>query len=256
VDDRQRKWAQLTANGTRPTAAGQRILEMGESLLRSAQGIENEAMLLRKVEAGELRFGIGPMLAPFLTHTLAEFYTTGRHVNLEVVIEPIGRMLELLLTDRIEFFLSVIPESTPNPEIELRKLSMIQVGYFVRKDHPLINAGLNVKGATAAYLLATPRLNVAEQWADKNPPQSLPSAGHVQCDNIEVMKELAISSDAILLALAPALEPELSQGKYRKLPIEELEYNELSVGIAKLASRSLSPAETHMPAMQAKLFGQ
>lgn len=227
--------------GTRPTAAGKHILKLADGLLRSAKGIENEARLLREGEAGKLTFGVGPMITPFLRNALPDFYADNKQVNLEIIIEPIGRMLELLLADEIEFFISVTSAIPPNSDIEISEISTTKVGYFAQANHPLLSPKKDEYNIED-FLLATPRLANSSQLPKTPELATLSCRAYVQCDNIDVMKNLAMTRDAILLALGPALEPELSQGKFKQLPVDSRAGDNATIGLVKLSNRSLSPA--------------
>jgi hypothetical protein len=66
-------------------------------------------------------------------------------------------------------------------------------------------------------------------------------SGTVYCDDFLILKELALSSDALLLSPYAAVAKECASGRMRELKVATLRDANVEIVMASLAKRTLSP---------------
>lgn len=235
------------ASGVKITAVGQQFLDKAQDLLMQAEHFEKEVVLIRGARLGSLRMGAGPLAVQSLLNNVLPVLMA-RHPALQVHVEiqPAVALLELLLAEKIEFFIADTQQFASHPAIAMTDLLPLPIGLYARKAHPVFKRGAVKPEQLQDYSLASPAF--LSEPVDKGlnpyirPVLQWPWLGHLSCENIEVLIATALSSDALLLTTEQAIKQELSEGMLK--PVEWLEdpFTEgLSVKWVTLKARSSSP---------------
>lgn len=124
--------------GVAPTEIGQRLADEGREIMRRTQQADTAIQRWRHGLRGELRVGVGPMLAAALMGDfLSEFIESGPHYSLKVYCEYAARLLERLENDELD--VAIMPYDLNRREGTLVRETLFQdrLAVFVGKNDPL-----------------------------------------------------------------------------------------------------------------------
>lgn len=222
--------------GIRITSAGRRIMERAQAMLEMEASFEREAKAISQGSAGRLVMGIGPMLVPLISDVLLATHADGFELNLRVEIEGVQRLAELLAAEKVDFFIADTRHARQFPAFNLTPLVEVPAGYYARAGHPLAGRpGLNLPDL-APYPLASPDLG------SQPTPGVQTGNGGLACEDVATLKRFALNSDAVLLAIGFALEPELGAGEFVRLSAQVSSDGRSHIGVVENAGRIRSPA--------------
>lgn len=225
------------------TPQGAVLLEQARQLLRQANGLTWEAVLLRDGEAGSVNFGIGPMLTPSLPATITAIQDARPRLQLRVEIKPAWQLMELLLDEKLEFCIADLGSLASTPALETQPIAAQPNAYFVRHDHPLALQPTTRSGDLAAYPLATTGYQNAMGAEPNSYHADHEPRGLLSCEDLTTLKWAALYGDTVLLGSAWALQGELTAGQLVQLHFVDTPSQwQSDVRLARLAGRSLSPA--------------
>lgn len=230
--------------GVLPTPQGAALLLHARQLLQQANGLLWEATLLREGATGSVNVGIGPMLTPALPPAIAAVQHAHPRLKLRVEIKPAWQLVELLLDEQLEFCVGAMSQLLPNPQLDAELLVSLPVSYFARPDHPLSRHAVLHSSALADYPLATSGYHGALRSEPAQlTPASASARGLLSCEDLYTLKWAALHGDAVLLASAWALQPELAAGQLVAVRFSDAPAEwQADVHLVHLAGRSFSPA--------------
>lgn len=135
-----------TTCGVIPTRAGGVVMEKARAFLRNAGDLLQDVELLKGAEIGNVAMGIGPVLAAsFLAETLAAISRNRPQLQVRAEVRSAPELMDQLLEERIEFFIADVRQFADSPTLQTQPLTLtltlIEVGLFVRPDHPLLHGG-------------------------------------------------------------------------------------------------------------------
>ncbi|QYY27773.1 MULTISPECIES: LysR family transcriptional regulator [Cupriavidus] len=235
------------ASGLVLTEAGAMVLERSRRMLGDVRALQREAGRLRGFETGTVNFGVGSFpAAAFLGSVMTRVARDYPGLVVRVETESWRRLLEKLQRDELDFVVAVTHSLPPPADFQVRELPAQRMGFFVRPGHPLAGLGQEaVRGQIAGFGLATTTL----------PPRArselaalfgLPSADELpvrlECDNVQVLCEVAGASDAVLFATHEAVRRELAAGTLAPLILEYLAPAPLPLTLVYPGGRNLSGA--------------
>lgn len=91
------------ANPTRPTALGQKVLDMAREVVRRSDGLEDLARSVRNEISGEYNLGVIPTLAPSLVPLfVGEFQSKYPKVQLRLYEHQTDELIRLLQEDKLD----------------------------------------------------------------------------------------------------------------------------------------------------------
>lgn len=128
-------------HGVTPTEVGLRLAENGREIMRRSQQADTVIQQWRHGLKGELRVGVGPMLATtIMGDFLAETVSDPPPYSLHVYCEYAARLLERLNNDQLD--LAIMPYDLNRPEGRLVREQLLQdrLAIFVGRDDPLASA--------------------------------------------------------------------------------------------------------------------
>ena len=221
-----------TTAGVRPTVDGLRLLDHARAVLRQADSLVSEAAQLGRGETGKVAFGIGPMLTPALGSALTAVLGNGATLDVRVEIEPVHLLEELLLDDRIDFFIADSQRAQNNPALEVVPIRNVPAGLFVRAGHPLAGQPSVSLIDLTAWPLASPALD--QPFGKFAPAQA------IACEDCHTLKQVVLSTDAILVAMSLSVAPELADGRLVQLAGARLPVERARVGLVRRIGRTPS----------------
>jgi len=218
--------------GVHPTVDGSRILEHARALLRQASNLRSEAELLARGETGRISLGLGPMLTPALGPALAATLADGAQFEINVEIEAAHMLSELLLDDRIDFFIADTKQASGIDGLDVIPLQQVSAGFYVRAGHPLALMPAVTPADLDGYLLASP--------ARGNSFAELSPSGLIACEDCHALKQTVLASEAVMVGMNLSVQPELRQGLLARLSGARLPLQSSPVGVVHRSGRTLS----------------
>lgn|GEM_PF-6638630 len=188
-------------------------------------------------ELGIISYGVTPMLAKLiLPHAGAQSLKQRPDVCSRVTIEQASTLLDDLIWDRLEFVVCPIIVPSQFNELDFERIGRFQSMHYVRANHPLTSRGrLRMDDMLGFPVVAA--VEVSSQ-AHAN------GAGDFICDNYDILRHLALASDAILYSGTSLTAQDIEDGILRKLELEDFKYYDNEIFIARRRGRAVSPLAT------------
>jgi LysR family hydrogen peroxide-inducible transcriptional activator len=140
------------------TAAGERVVERARALLAEADDIVAIARQAQDPEAGELRLGLFPTLAPYLLpHVVPDLHRRFPRLELLLVEEKTEEVLRQLRAGRLDAGILALP--IPDATLQVEPLFSEDFVLAVPRDHPLADDD----GPVAPGVLATEPVLLLEE---------------------------------------------------------------------------------------------
>jgi len=233
-----------SSSGVKPTRLGEEILSRANGLLSHAFGIRQDVDRYRKAQLGNVILGVGPMIAPLIAPLMAAVMAEAPGLSIRVEVEPAYRLLDLLMEEAVDFFISDVTTLGIEPGIRAIPLGIMPVGYFVRPGHPLATeSGFSLFDAQQ-YPLISARFRTSAGYSVQD--QGGDWQGLFSCESLEVLVDIALHTDGILLAARAAVEPQCRAVELVALYSEEQSEWKAQISLCRLAGRTSSPAITRV----------
>lgn len=221
-------------HGVQLTAAGGQVIAQAEPLLQNMRVFDNNLRQFGSGKAGQLQFGLAPLLASqILSRFAIDFFTPETSAQLRVMIRPGADLLDALKNDAIELFFFPHSHFDPGPDIEVEPIGAIVASCVVRSGHKLAGRA----DLTLADLADYP-------WAsavDPPIPEGLLSPARFICDNYHILRDTVIGSDLIFIASSAFVARELAEGTLCEIAVEGLPLPPTPIYMARLHGRISSP---------------
>jgi len=228
-----------------PTAAGDFLLERARRLVFDSRCLKRDMDLYRDAKIGDTAFGVGPFpTATFLAPLLVEIRKDFPEINLRVVVGNWEMQAAFLREESIEFFIAHARELPREADLSIRPLHRELGGLFVRDGHPLIGRSPLSLKEVWTYGVASVRLPMEVRSAFVKimglpPESSLPIS--LECDDIETLKRVALTTDTVLASTLWAVSSDVSRGALVPLSVDDLPAVGTEMGIVTLRGRTSSP---------------
>ena len=239
---------QLFDRGTQevvPTPAGEFVIARARQLVFNSRCLERDVELYRSRGLGDTAFGVGPFpaasfLSPLLTAMRREF----PGINVRVEISNWQLLLKRLLEEDIEFFVADTRDLPSDPNLHIRALRNEPGGFYVRAGHPLAGRGaVNLRQLWAHGVLSV-RLPIGVR-AVLSRLLGLGSSAELslalECDDVQLLKNIALACDSVLAATHAAVAREVAEGRLQLLKVTDLPSVSTQMGIVTLRGRTPSP---------------
>ncbi|NKI16520.1 LysR family transcriptional regulator [Spongiibacter sp. KMU-166] len=232
------------------TPAGKSLVERAKLLLENAQHLHSDMALIRDGLSGNLAIGMAPYPAVvFLSSLTNNVLHEQPGVKIQVEVASRDRLLAQLNAENIEFFVAGSSLLSVNEQYLVEPLIKMRLSLFVRKGHPILKS----KVSSARELLHYPFIGALINRTNANNfkvamglPESADFKLTVACDDFSVLKPLALSSDAILIAPHRALGKDLENGNLKEVGVcgdlSILANAAIEICLVRFANRVLSPA--------------
>lgn len=238
-----------TKQGVEPTAFGELVLARGGSLLEGARELERSIALMRGLDVGELRVGVGPYPAELsVGEAVGRLLSRHPALRIEVSTTDLRSLADSVL--RREFDLAVVDVGMSEGETVLafEPLPERPVQFFCRTGHPLLaepGAGLErilqfpyvgtrLPARVARSFFALAKIGTIDSdTGDYLPP--------VRADTLQMAKQVVMASDAVGAAPMILIAREVEAGQLAALSWSA-SWLRLHYGFLYRRDRMLSPA--------------
>jgi DNA-binding transcriptional LysR family regulator len=221
------------------------VVERARQLLFNSHCLERDVDLYRNRGLGDTAFGVGPFpAATFLPPLLGALRREFPGVNLRVEISNWQLLLKRLLEEDIEFFVADTRDLPSEPAAMVRPLRREPGGFYVRAGHPLAQQRSVTPRQLWSHGVASVRLPVGVRSViGRLLGAQAPAHQHValECDDVEVLKDVALASDSVLAAPHAAVDAEVAAGTLVALSVAGLPALFSEMGVVTLIGRTPSP---------------
>lgn len=235
----------------RCTPAGKFFIERARALLLQNERLERDMSMFRDQEVGEVTFGTGPFPAATLVPTaMAQVRRRYPHVTMRVRLGNAEELLACVRREEHEFFVANARRVPRTGEFHIRNLGRIRGGFYVRAGHPLLERktwqmrDLLPHGIGAGKLPDDVSLQLAKSMGL---PEGTPVPLAVECDDVHILKRVALDSDTAIVATDEILHAELREGRMVRLAVRDFapDMAHSQLGIVSLSGRTPSPAAAY-----------
>lgn len=235
-----------TTRDVQITPAGETVVRRAKKVLFEARCLVRDVDLLRDHSIGSVSFGAGPypaaMLLPPALDALAHQHP---ELRINVSIDNWKNLLEALYDESFDFLIVDIRGAPAVSEVNVIPLPKHRAAWFVRADHPLaqyesLDAQQLHSFPIISVPLPDPMREALRKWLRFAPRHELEF--HLVCNDVNVLREYARKTDALLLLSTHALwdPPRMTGLVPLALPARSPLW--LQFCILHLAGRTLSPA--------------
>lgn len=227
------------------TSAGSFVIERARKLLFDSRCLERDVSLYRERLIGDIAFGVGPFPAATLLPALMIALRTGYPgINSRVEVNNWRYLIEHLRVEELDFFLADIRDVPRDVDLVIVSLGQQHGRFYARAGHSLLMQPSIKAPEMVAYGLASVRLpeeikRLFRQLLGLKPGDPLPVS--VECDDVHLLKHVALHSDTVLACTDAAVRVELEAGQLQQLHVEGLPPMYSDMGVVSLRGRSFSP---------------
>ena len=152
--------------------------------------------------------------------------------------------MEHLRSEELDFFLADERDVPRDADLVIEGLGKQQGHFYVHAGHPLLAQTMLKAPEMVAYGLASVRLpeeikRLFRQILGLTLSDYLPMS--VECDDVHLLKHVALHSDTILVCSEAAVRSELAAGHLHQLQVQDLPPTYSYMGVVSLRGRSFSP---------------
>ena len=227
------------------TAAGAFVIERARQLIFDSRCLERDVSLYRERLIGDVAFGVGPFpAATLLPALILELRTRFAGINSRVEVNNWTYLLEHLRAEELDFFLADIRDVPQDADLTIQTIAQQHGRFYVRAGHPLLSQSAVKPPAMAPFGLASVRLPVEikqqfRQLLNLSADAHLPIS--VECDDVHLLKHVALNSDTVLASTDAAVQNEVEAGSLVALDLQGMPPMYANMGVVSLKGRSFSP---------------
>ena len=227
------------------TPAGEFVIARARQLVFNSRCLERDVALYRDRGLGDIAFGVGPFPAgTFLPPLLADLRREHPDIHVRVEISNWELLVKRLLEEDIEFFIADMRDLPANPLLHVAPLREEPGGFYVRRGHPLARRRSVPIREVWRHGVVTVRLPrsvhaLLSRLLGAEPGTPLPLA--LECDNLHVLRTVAMQSESVLAAPHAAVADEVAAGALKLLAVPELPVVAAQMGVVTLRGRTPSP---------------
>ena len=137
------------------TEAGKVMLPFALRTIHDAQTCTDRIRDLQKLLTGSLCIGVTYSFSPILTETVISFMKLYPHIKLNIIYEPMNKLMELLAKRQLDFVLAFKP-TQPIADVESHTLFQNRLSAVVSATHPLASKENVTLSELEKYDLALP----------------------------------------------------------------------------------------------------
>lgn len=229
----------------RCTDAGAFVVERARKLVFDSHCLERDVSLYRERKIGDIALGVGPYpAATMVPALLTDMRTRFPGVNVRVEVNNANYLAEHLRAEELDFYVADLRNVPATTDLAVTRIGQLSAGFYVRVGHPLLMAASVTGAEMVPFGLASVR--IPEAVALSLAPffglaegTRLPSA--VECDDITVLKSVAMNTDTVLACADAATLQEVSDKRLVRLHVAGLPPLYSDMGVVSLKGRSFSP---------------
>lgn len=231
----------------RPTPYARSYEERARRIVFDAREGARALALMRDGESGQMSFGMGSSLTPFLmAPMLLELMVQSPSLTLHSVTANSDRLLAALQEESIDFFVGDVRVANGAAGITVTPVYATPVSWFVRAGHPLASERRIEIDTLRAYPwigIGYPEESIMQRFAQLyDLPAPVREKFAVTVDDVNVSHLLVTGSDSILPATDLSMIELLRQGKVVRIEVSPEPDIKVMLGIMHHAERTLMPA--------------
>jgi DNA-binding transcriptional LysR family regulator len=245
-------------SGVRLTSTGRDFARRAEAVIREADALERHLSRTASGEGGEIAIGMAPLpakalLLPLLTNMLCE----SPEVRTSVSVGNPEAMLQMLRSEKIEFFVCVKTREMAVERLRANSLGRFPTSLLVRSGHPLLTRDPRWDGGGRRFPLVAS--------AHLRPAYDIPSdllaymdtTAHVVVEDYDTLSRLTQNSDAIWISSTFVVSEEIRAGalvelrRQAGLGVEIMIYSHDQRSRSPLGKRIIEDMRTHIRALHA-----
>lgn len=214
-----------------PTVFGDRVLTLGSHLLKEAAHLERDLELHKELGAGKIVVGAGPFPAHlFLGTAIGRLCSKHPRLQVRVIVDQTPRLLGLLRSSEIDVMVADTRVIEDASDLESVTLPVHRGCFFCRAGHPLADQ----RHVTLKNVLDFPwakmwtpeevsKIFRPESGDGKDDLSGFPN-GLIECDNLQVLLDVVVASDAVGVTVVPTYRRQIEAGEIVLLPFENPDF--------------------------------
>jgi len=226
------------------TDAGAFVVERARKLLFESRCLQRDVSLYRERLIGDLAFGVGPypaatMVPPLLT----EIRSQHPGVNVRVEVNNADYLAAHLRAEELDFYMADLRNVVAAADLDVARIARLPAGFYVRSGHPLrenpnITAAMLLPFGIASVRVPESVLLGLGARMGLGEGKRLPLA--VECDDLSLLKSLAISTDTVIGCVDAGTALDVAQGQLVRLAVVDVPTQFADIAIVSLKGRSYS----------------
>ena len=217
------------------------MVERARKLLFENRCLERDVSLYRERQIGDLAFGVGPFPAATLVPSLlTEIRTRYPKVCVRVEVNNADFLAAHLRAEELDFYLADVRNVVAAPDLSITRVAQLSAGFYVRAGHPLLALVQVTPADLLPYGIASVRVPEAVQvglgaLAGLENGKRLPLA--VECDDLNLLKSLAMSSDTVIGCTDMGMAQDVQAGRLVRLEMADIAPMFADMAIVSLKDR-------------------
>jgi DNA-binding transcriptional LysR family regulator len=238
-----------TPRGVETTAFGDLLLSRGQALLDGAAELERDFSLMRRLEIGQLRVGVGAYPAQMsVGKAIGSLLSRHPNLRIEVMTDDLRAIIDAVLVAKLDLAVVELSLAAGEPRLAIEPLPAHPAHFYCRAGHPVLAekepsfeqilkfplAGTRMPPRVAKDFLALAKAGAIDpDTGDYLPP--------VKVDSIGMVKDVVLASDAVAVAPIAFIAEDIVQRKLVPLRARAT-WMQTGYGFVSLRGSTLSPA--------------
>lgn len=227
------------------TVFGQLVVERARRMRLEEAQLKRDLDLLRGGEEGSLTIGVAPapaalLLTPFLIHMAS----TRPRIKVRTETGATRALLDHLRSEAIDVIVGDAYILQHAEDIDMEPLGELPAGMVCRAGHPILSERRIDIDTIRAYPVATTTLSTAvmRRLEEVYGPDAGDKLFSLHCDNLDVLRNVALHTDALLFGVLSVTREERASGHMVEVPMPPDPTRRGRYALARMAARSMSPA--------------
>jgi DNA-binding transcriptional LysR family regulator len=228
-----------------PTSAGEIFLEQAREIVSRADDLVREMNLLKGMQKGDLNIGAGIYPGPmFVDKAIGKLIHNHPATRMCIYHAHALDLIPRVLKRELDLAILYVPARGVDPQLHVTKLNFHPIHFVARDGHPLakLRRPVSITEALQYPLVGPTRIPATglKRFASAKRTAILKSGPSIACESLAMMKPILAESNAIALLPLNVALPEIENGTFALLAIEEFPV-EVNFSIVRMQHRSLSP---------------
>lgn len=227
------------------TVFGELVVERARRMRLEEAQLKRDLDLLRGGEEGSLTIGVAPapaalLLTPFLIHMVS----TRPRIKVRVETGATRALLDHLRSESIDAIVGDANILQHAEDVDQEPLGELPAGIVCRTGHPILSERRIDINTIRAYPVATTTLSTAvtRRLEEVYGPEAGDKLFSLHCDNLDVLRRVALQTDALLFGVLSITREERASGRMVEVHMPTDENRRGRYALARMAARSMSPA--------------
>lgn len=225
------------------THAGLFVVERARKLLFESRCLQRDVSMYRERQIGDIAFGVGPFpAATLLAALLSEMRRSYPGIHARVEVNNATHLTAHLRAELLDFVVADMRNIELADDLIATPLGRLEAVMCVRAGHPLAGHDASL-AAVAAHGLASVKAPDAVLLALGQLvglPIGQPLELAITCDDIQVLKQVALVTDTVAVCPKEGVVEELSSGRLVPIRVTDVPPLYAEMGVVSLRGRAFS----------------